>query len=133
MTLTHDNIFYDVQNIVHQKNDDEATIKQLIGDEVIKTEIFGEEDSMSDDPLKELLLSQDAPSATSNKEGLKSLIEVYETTLRELKETEDSPPTKNVAFKKKTSQLIKKKKTTFKKICRTHLLVTMSPPEMSYS
>ena len=100
MTLTHDNIFCDIQNITHQTNDDEeATIKQLIENEVIKTEIFGEDDNMSDNPLQELLLNQDAPSTT--KEGLKNLIEVCETAWEELKETEESPPTKKTSHSRR--------------------------------
>ena len=130
MTLTHDNIFCDVQNIVHETNDNEATIKQLIEDEAVKTEIFGEDDSMSDDPLQELLLNQDAPSATPNKEGLKTLIEMCEKTARELEE--DSPPTKKQCIQEENPMVDEEEKDYFQKNLLNMLLVTTNSPKMSY-
>ena len=58
VTLTHDNIFCDIEKKV-KKEKEEKTVEQMIKDEEIKSKIFDKTEIDEDDPLKELLLKID--------------------------------------------------------------------------
>ena len=55
VTLTHDNIFCDIEKKIKNENQ-EKTVEQMISDEVVKSKIFDKtEIDEEDDPLKQLL------------------------------------------------------------------------------
>ena len=59
VTLTHDNIFCDLEKKIKSKNE-EKTVEQMISDEMVKSKIFDKtEIDEDDDPLKQLLLMND--------------------------------------------------------------------------
>ena len=58
VTLTHDNIFCDIEKKV-KKEKEEKTVEQMIKDKEIKSKIFDKMEIDEDDPLKELLLKID--------------------------------------------------------------------------
>ena len=64
VTLTHDNIFCDIEKKVKNEKE-EKTVEQKISDEVVKLKIFDKpEIDEDDDPLKELLLMNDVKKRT---------------------------------------------------------------------
>ena len=59
VTLTHDNIFCDLEKKIKNENE-EKTVEQMISDEMVKSKIFDKmEIDEDDDPLKQLLLMND--------------------------------------------------------------------------
>ena len=59
VTLTHDNIFCDIEKKIKNENQ-EKTVEQMISDEVGKSKIFDKtEIDEEDDPLKQLVLMMD--------------------------------------------------------------------------
>ena len=64
VTLTHGNIFCDIEKKIKNENE-EKTVEQMISDEVVKSKIFDKpEIDEDDDPLKELLLMDDVKKRT---------------------------------------------------------------------
>ena len=62
VTLTHDNIFCDIEKKIKNENE-EKTVEQMISDEVVKSKFFDKtEIDEDDDPLKQLLLMDSWPS-----------------------------------------------------------------------
>ena len=59
VTLTHDNIFCDIEKKIKNESE-EKTVEQMISDEVVKSKILDKmEIDGDDDPLKELVLLMD--------------------------------------------------------------------------
>ena len=58
VTLTHDNIFCDIEKKI-KKEKEEQTVEQLIKDEEIKSKMFDKTETDEEDPLRELLLKID--------------------------------------------------------------------------
>ena len=57
VTLTHDNIFCDIEKKIRKNENEDKTVEQMISDEVVKSKIFDKtEINEEDDPLKQLLL-----------------------------------------------------------------------------
>ena len=60
VTLTHDNIFCDIEKKIRKNENEDKTVEQMISDEVVKSKIFDKtEINEEDDPLKQLLLMDD--------------------------------------------------------------------------
>ena len=60
VTLTHDNIFCDIEKKIRKNGNEEKTVEQMISDKVVKSKIFDKtEIDEEDGPLKQLLLMDD--------------------------------------------------------------------------